>query len=171
MSLVRKTSNRKSNNMEIMSKHDHKEAHVLMNKVKSYEKLLDDIQNICSRTGSETQSVIENDENRELLQQISNSVSELRLNQVNITGVDAETMEKLLKEGFSESEDVLHKECVNVYRNMQSVVVGEANEIKKQTQIIADMQKSLKKMQIVTIIMSGVALLSIIGAAVLIVLC
>ena len=169
MSLVRK--NRKPNNMEIMSKHDHKETHVLMNKVKSYEKLLDDIQNICSRTGSETQSVIENDENRELLQQISNSVSELRLNQVNITGVDAETMEKLLKEGFSGSEDALHKECVKVYRNMQSVVVGEANEIKKQTQIIADMQKSLKKMQIVTIIMSGVALLSIIGAAVLIVLC
>jgi len=83
-------------------------------------------------------------------------------------------LKESVAESFKEQEEVIHKEDVRVYRNVQAAII---DELKQQSEAIAiqhkhieGKMKGIKPISIIALVFSGISMVSIIGISILVIL-
>lgn len=87
---------------------------------------------------------------------------------------ELEALKSSLEASFKDQEEVIHKENVRVYRNVQAAII---DELKQQSEAIAAQHlhierklSGIKPISIIALVFSGISMLSIIAISVLVVL-
>lgn len=128
----------------------------------------------CAETNELTTQVIQASLEKIEETQVSGGVSADYTEKLDAISAEIAALKESMAESFKDQEEVIHKEDVRVYRNVQAAII---DELKQQSEAIAAQHihierklSGVKPISIIALVFSGISMVSIIAISVLVIL-